>query len=168
MKVTYNGDLAATVKNNPKSGYPCNGNKCISDDGKYFVMDEIEGGTVEYRFDFTATVATRPSPEIGSRMWLGAGQAAFTGDNRESPPVPSSPNVKTIVKATNAMTGKDIGVGATGNDGYKANGCVCAHARSKICVCVCVFCACVCARTHQVVPRFRAGMGLCTEVFCIS
>ena len=92
-------------------------------------MDEIEGGTVEYLFEFTANMAARPSPEIGSRMWLGSGEAAFTGSNAASPPVPSGPNKKTTVKAINAMTGKTVGVGLRGNDGHKSNGCVFVCAR---------------------------------------
>jgi hypothetical protein len=162
VKVTYNGNSAATVTNNPKSGYPCNGNKCISKTGTYIVMDQIEGGTVEYLFEFTANKADRPSPEIGSRMWLGAGEAAFTGSNAASPPVPSGPNVKTAVTAINAMTGKKIGVGLKGSDGHKRFGCV------SVCVCWCVVCVgvIVCVCVSLCVGVFsRACMRVCLNSY---
>lgn len=120
--MTYNGDVQATVTNDPKSGFPCDGNKCLDKTGRYVVMGTIQGGTVEYLFEFTATKADRPSPEIGSRMWLGAGEAAFTGDSNAAPPVPSGRPKPIKVLAINAMTGSKTGKGKKGHDGHDKRG----------------------------------------------
>lgn len=120
--MTYNGDVAATVKNDPSSGYPCDGSKCLIKTGRYIVEGTISGGTLEYVFEFTATKPERPSPEIGSRMWLGAGEAAFTGQSSAAPPMPSTEPKTTQVKAINAISGKDTAQGKRGADGHDKRG----------------------------------------------
>ena len=122
IKVTYNDDERATVKNDVTSGFPCDGNKCLDKSGRYVVVGTIQGGTVEYLFEFTATRAVRGSPGVGNRMWLGAGEAAFTGDDREQPPIPSSRPQLTKVTAISAMDGKTVKGGSQGHDGKERRG----------------------------------------------
>lgn len=122
IKVTFNGDLRGTFKNDPRSGFPCDGNKCISKTGRYFVQGTIEGGVIEYEFEFKATLSQRPSPAIGSRMWLGPGEAAFTGVEGDQPPLPSGGVKKTSINAINAIDGKNTAMGKRGHDGSDQRG----------------------------------------------
>ena len=122
VKVTYNGDVQTTVANDPSKGFPCNGNTCLNSIGRYIVEGTIEGGTVEYLFEFTATQSTRPSPDMGSRIWLGAGEAAFTGSTTEAPPIPDGARKTTKVQAISAMTGKPTMLGSKGSDGLDKRG----------------------------------------------
>jgi len=122
IKVTYNGDVQTTVNNAPNKGFPCNGNKCLDTTGRYVVEGTIESGTVEYLFEFTATKSDRPSPNMGSRMWLGAGEAAFTGTSTEAPPIPDGARQTTQVQAISAMTGKATKIGSKGSDGHDKRG----------------------------------------------
>ena len=82
----------------------------------------IEGGTVEYEFQFEATQAQRPAPSIGSRMWLGPGEAAFTGVLGEQPPLLSGGSMKTTIKAINAIDGKSTARGKKSHDGHDERG----------------------------------------------
>lgn len=121
IKVSYNGVVAAAVKNDPKSGFPCSGNVCLSDVGRNVVEGMINDGELNYFFEFTATKAERPSPEMGNRMWLGAGEAAFIG-NSAAPPMPSLAPQITIVTAVNAMTGIATAQGSQGQSGDDVRG----------------------------------------------
>ena len=95
VKVVFNGNAGLKLQDDEKSGYPCVGIKCLSGKGTY---------TAE------------------ANMWLGAGQAAFSGALSLSPPIPSGAPRETLVTAINCIDGKKLGVDAVCSDGPLATG----------------------------------------------
>ena len=93
------------------------GIKCLSGTGTYIAEATVQDDVVTYELTWTSSSSSR-----SKHMWLGAGQAAFSGALSLSPPIPSGAPMETLVTAINCIDGKKLGVDAVCSDGPLATG----------------------------------------------
>jgi len=117
VKVVFNGNAGTAMHNDVKKGFPCSGSKCLSKTGTYIADASFEDAKVSYEFTWTSSSTSRDK-----HMWLGAGEAAFTGVMSESPPMPAGGNKKTDIKAMNCIDGKKLKLNQKSSDGPNVRG----------------------------------------------
>ena len=113
VKVVFNGNAGLKFQNDQKSGYPCVGIKCLSGTGTYSAEATVQDDVVMYELTWTSS---------SNLMWLGAGQATFSGVMSLSPPIPAGAPIETLVTAINCIDGKTLGVDVVCSDGPLATG----------------------------------------------
>jgi hypothetical protein len=74
LQIVINGATVATFNNDPKSGFPCDGSKCLDKGGTYVADTVITGDKVDYTITWSSS-----TPVKAKHMYIGGGEAIFIG-----------------------------------------------------------------------------------------
>jgi hypothetical protein len=114
VQVVFNGRPIETFHNDAKSGFPCEGGKCLDQKGLYIADAIITGDKLDYTVSWASS-----SPVKSKHMYIGAGEAIFVGHPAATPQSatagPFPKNSKAV--AMNAVDGKKSAKGKKTSDG---------------------------------------------------